>query len=123
VCGCGSRHLPRERIVYPAPYADNRLSCVIFDDGAASKRKGTWVGGPVPLGYAAVDKKIVVVPAEAEAAEAHWRWRGERSEPVRLSVHDHHRMLRLRRKSSAKWRRCERIISYSSANFDSHDRT
>ena len=34
---------------------------------AASKRKGLWVGGPVPLGYAAVDKKIVVVPAEAEA--------------------------------------------------------
>jgi hypothetical protein len=25
------------------------------------------VGGPVPLGYAAVDKKIVVIPAEAEA--------------------------------------------------------
>jgi site-specific DNA recombinase len=34
---------------------------------AASKRKGIWVGGPVPLGYAAVDKKILVVPAEAEA--------------------------------------------------------
>ena len=37
------------------------------DKIAASKRKGLWVGGPVPLGYAAVDKKIVVVPAEAEA--------------------------------------------------------
>src|SRR5262245_32933890 len=34
---------------------------------AASKRKGLWVGGPVPLGYAAVDKKIVVVAAEAAA--------------------------------------------------------
>src|SRR5262249_10072855 len=32
---------------------------------AASKRKGLWVGGPVPLGYAAVDKKILVVAAEA----------------------------------------------------------
>src|SRR5437764_5613051 len=29
--------------------------------------KGIWVGGPVPLGYAAVDKKVRVVPAEAEA--------------------------------------------------------
>jgi site-specific DNA recombinase len=39
----------------------------VRDKIAASKRKGLWVGGPVPLGYAAVDKKIVVVPAEAEA--------------------------------------------------------
>jgi site-specific DNA recombinase len=39
----------------------------VRDKIAASKRKGIWVGGPVPLGYAAVDKKIAVVPAEAEA--------------------------------------------------------
>jgi site-specific DNA recombinase len=39
----------------------------VRDKIAASKRKGIWVGGPVPLGYAAVDKKIVVVPAEAVA--------------------------------------------------------
>jgi hypothetical protein len=37
----------------------------VRDKIAASKRKGLWVGGPVPLGYAAVDKKILVVPAEA----------------------------------------------------------
>ena len=57
----------------------------VRDKIAASKRKGIWVGGPVPLGYAAVDKKIVVVPAEAAtvrrslsgmkcwAQSAHWR--------------------------------------------------
>jgi site-specific DNA recombinase len=39
----------------------------VRDKIAASKRKGIWVGGPVPLGYAAVDKKIRVVPTEAEA--------------------------------------------------------
>jgi DNA invertase Pin-like site-specific DNA recombinase len=39
----------------------------VRDKIAASKRKGIWVGGPVPLGYAAVDRKIVVVPTEAEA--------------------------------------------------------
>src|SRR3954465_8868892 len=39
----------------------------VRDKIAASKRKGIWVGGPVPLGYAAVVKKIVIVPAEAEA--------------------------------------------------------
>jgi site-specific DNA recombinase len=38
----------------------------VRDKIAASKRKGLWVGGPVPLGYAAVDKKIIVVAAEAE---------------------------------------------------------
>jgi site-specific DNA recombinase len=39
----------------------------VRDKIAAFKRKGLWVGGPVPLGYAAVDKKIRVVAAEAEA--------------------------------------------------------
>jgi site-specific DNA recombinase len=39
----------------------------VRDKIAASKRKGIWVGGPVPLGYAAVDKKILVVPADAAA--------------------------------------------------------
>jgi len=38
----------------------------VRDKIAASKRKGIWVGGPVPLGYAAVDKKVVVVAAEAD---------------------------------------------------------
>ena len=36
----------------------------VRDKIAASKRKGIWVGGPVPLGYAAVDKRVGVVPAE-----------------------------------------------------------
>ena len=36
----------------------------VRDKIAASKRKGIWVGGPIPLGYAAVDKKILVVAAE-----------------------------------------------------------
>src|SRR5437762_1568342 len=39
----------------------------VRDKIAASKRRGIWVGGPVPLGYAAVDKKIVVAAAEAAA--------------------------------------------------------
>src|SRR3954465_8841571 len=34
---------------------------------ATPNRKGIWVGGPVPLGYRCIDKKIVVVPEEAEA--------------------------------------------------------
>ena len=38
----------------------------IRDKVAASKKKGIWVGGPLPLGYAMDDGKIAVVPDEAE---------------------------------------------------------
>jgi len=38
----------------------------VRDKIAASKRKGIWVGGPVPLGYASINKKLVVVTEEAE---------------------------------------------------------
>lgn len=38
----------------------------IRDKIAASKRKGMWMGGMVPLGYDCVDRKLVVNPAEAE---------------------------------------------------------
>jgi site-specific DNA recombinase len=38
----------------------------VRDKIAASKRKGIWVGGPIPLGYRCVDKKLAVVPDEAE---------------------------------------------------------
>ena len=38
----------------------------VRDKIAASKRKGIWVGGSIPLGYASINKKLVVVPEEAE---------------------------------------------------------
>jgi site-specific DNA recombinase len=38
----------------------------IRDKIAASKRKGLWVGGPLPLGYELKDGKLVVVEEEAE---------------------------------------------------------
>jgi site-specific DNA recombinase len=38
----------------------------VRDKIAASKRKGIWVGGPVPLGYRVIDKKLVVMPEEAD---------------------------------------------------------
>ena len=38
----------------------------IRDKIAASKRKGMWMGGLSPLGYDAVERKLVVNPAEAE---------------------------------------------------------
>src|ERR1700674_4953760 len=38
----------------------------VRDKIAASKRKGIWVGGPVPLGYRSAGKKLEVVPEDAE---------------------------------------------------------
>ena len=38
----------------------------IRDKIAASKQRGLWVGGMVPLGYASRDKKLVVIEEEAE---------------------------------------------------------
>jgi site-specific DNA recombinase len=37
----------------------------IRDKIAASKKKGMWMGGPVPLGYAVQDRILVIVPEEA----------------------------------------------------------
>ena len=37
----------------------------VRDKIAASKRKGIWVGGPVPLGYRVAEKKVVAIPEEA----------------------------------------------------------
>ena len=42
----------------------------VRDKISASKRKGLWVGGPVPLGYINKDKKLVIVPDEAETVRA-----------------------------------------------------
>ena len=39
----------------------------VRDKIAASKRKGLWVGGPVPLGYRCLEKKLEIMPDEAEA--------------------------------------------------------
>lgn len=38
----------------------------VRDKIAASKRKGLWMGGNCPLGYVAIQKKLVVIPVEAE---------------------------------------------------------
>jgi site-specific DNA recombinase len=38
----------------------------IRDKIAASKKKGMWMGGPVPLGYIVVERKLIAEPEEAE---------------------------------------------------------
>ncbi len=41
----------------------------IRDKIAASKRKGMWMGGQVPMGYRVEDRKLVVVPEEAQVVQ------------------------------------------------------
>ncbi|MBS0472432.1 MAG: recombinase family protein [Proteobacteria bacterium] len=41
----------------------------IRDKVAASKKKGIWMGGSVPLGYRVQDRKLLIVPEEAETVK------------------------------------------------------
>jgi DNA invertase Pin-like site-specific DNA recombinase len=45
----------------------------VRDKIAASKAKGIWVGGSIPLGYTSVNKKLVVVPGEAKTIQLIFR--------------------------------------------------
>jgi site-specific DNA recombinase len=45
----------------------------VRDKIAASRRKGKWTGGTVPLGYDAEDKKLVINKTEAETVRAIFR--------------------------------------------------
>jgi site-specific DNA recombinase len=45
----------------------------VRDKIAASRRKGKWTGGTVPLGYEAKDKKLVINKAEAETVRTVFR--------------------------------------------------
>ena len=42
----------------------------IRDKIAASKKKGIWMGGPVPLGYQVIERKLIPVAQEAERVRA-----------------------------------------------------
>ena len=50
----------------------------IRDKIAASKKKGMWMGGRIPMGYDLKDRKLIVNDVEAEGmrhiSAATWRW-------------------------------------------------
>lgn len=59
----------------------------IRDKIAASKKKGLWMGGPVPLGYVVKERKLVVEPTEAEQVRHIMRrYVGSGSSTVLLAV-------------------------------------
>src|SRR5215211_1804504 len=62
---CTASNRSRSRIGSCSPRCEREvIGERVRDKIAASKRKGIWVGGPVPLGYRCMDKKLFVVPEE-----------------------------------------------------------
>jgi site-specific DNA recombinase len=57
----------------------------IRDKIAASKRKGIWMGGPVPLGYEVDARKLVINPQEAELVRHTYQRYLEMSSVVELA--------------------------------------
>jgi hypothetical protein len=49
-----------------SPHAEQ--SPISRDKIAVSRRRGIWVGGPVPLGYASINKKLVMAPEDERHA-------------------------------------------------------
>jgi len=52
-----------------AQYEREIIAERIRDKFAASKKKGMWMGGAVPLGYRVENRKLLVVPEEAEVVK------------------------------------------------------
>jgi site-specific DNA recombinase len=76
----------------------------VRDKIAASKRKGIWVGGPVPFGYASINKKLVVVPEEAETVRMIFRRYLELGSVGALVEDLDRRGIRTRRRTETKGR-------------------
>ena len=49
-----------------AQFEGEVIGARVRDKIAAPKRRGIWVGGPVSLGYRSIDKKLEIVPEEAD---------------------------------------------------------
>ena len=71
----------------------------VRDKIAASKKKGIWVGGSVPLGYASVDKKLVIVPEDAEKVRTIFRRYLEVGSIAALAQDLEHQNIRTRRQT------------------------
>lgn len=74
----------------------------IRDKIAASKAKGMWMGGTVPLGYDVNDRKLIVNPVEAETVRLIFRRYAELGSVKLLQAELDRRGLRSKRREGAK---------------------
>jgi DNA invertase Pin-like site-specific DNA recombinase len=60
----------------------------IRDKIAASRKKGMWMGGPVPIGYRTKDKRLVVDPIEQKLCEScfHFTWKSDQDHGLRSGL-------------------------------------
>jgi len=65
-----------------AQYEREVIAERIRDKFAASKKKGMWMGGVVPMGYRVMERKLVVVPEEAEIVRRIFRRYVETQSPL-----------------------------------------
>src|SRR5262249_54569311 len=70
----------------------------IRDKIAASKRKGLWVGGNLPLGYALKDHKLIIVQKEAELVRSIYRTYLKLGSIDRLAAELHRKRVRTKRR-------------------------
>src|SRR5215470_15668866 len=66
----------------------------IRDKIAASKRRGMWMGGVTPLGYAVQNRKLVILPQEAETVRLIYRQYLELGSVRLLRQHLDHQAIR-----------------------------
>ncbi len=57
----------------------------IRDKFAASKKKGIWMGGIVPLGYRSEDRRLVIVPDKADIVRRIFRRYAETQSPIEVA--------------------------------------
>ena len=69
-----------------AQYEREVIAERIRDKFAASKKKGMWMGGTVPFGYRAENRKLVIVPEEAEVVRFIFRRYAELRSPRRVAL-------------------------------------
>jgi DNA invertase Pin-like site-specific DNA recombinase len=76
----------------------------IRDKIAASKKKGMWMGGVVPLGYRCVDRHLVIRPKEAETVREIFRQYLRLGCVYKLQLHlrERHTLSRVRRSVNGK---------------------
>ena len=69
-----------------AQYEREVIAERIRDKFAASRRKGIWMGGCVPLGYRVEKRKLVVIPEEAEIVRRIYRRCTEIQSPKQIAL-------------------------------------
>lgn len=69
-----------------AQYEREIISERIRDKFAASKRKGIWMGGAVPLGYQVIDRKLIIVEEEAKTVRFIYQRYLETQSPKQIAI-------------------------------------